>query len=1186
MATTEQTVRNVYDLKQGQRLRGLLPGEVTTLIAVDVLDDDCVEIAYRSDTGISGSRVMFSDEVEELTLIAEELSDVHFNADPNEFRLAAEALRIKNAARFDPYAAVHASNVRPLPHQIRAVYEEFLPRVPLRYLLADDPGAGKTIMAGLYLKELLLRSDLNRAIVVAPGGLVEQWRDELRSKFDLHFQVLTPALIEDANGMNVFELNPHLIVRMDQVSRNPDLLADLENVRWDVAVVDEAHRMSVHAWGKEVKETARFRMGKILSERAHNFLLMTATPHAGKEEDFQQFMRLIDEDRFAGIYRAGVHRSNTKGLMRRMVKEDLLTFEGKPLFPERIASTVSYELSPAEKRLYEDVTEYVRTQMGRARSITESGDKKRGNTIGFALTVLQRRLASSPEAIFQSLRRRRDRLSARLKEVREIRARVELSGPIPLSDLLHSDLPDIPDHDIDSLFDELTDEERFQFEESLETFVDLATASESVADLELEIASLDDLVGEAHRVRLLDEDRKWNELRSILESKVLLSGKDGSPRKIIVFTEHKDTLRYLESKISNLFGTDDAVVTIHGGTPRSARKRAQVEFTENPSTVVLLATDAAGEGLNLQRAHLMVNYDLPWNPNRIEQRFGRIHRIGQEEVCHLWNLVATDTREGEVFTRLLEKIESQSAAYNGNLFNVLGDLKAFGDSNLETLLMEAVLYGDDPERQRERETVIDAGVAKGLAELTRERALHPEMYQEVDLDHVRRRMEQARDRKLQPGYVEAFFIPAFRRLGGSITRKEGRRYEINRVPKRIQQRALLNDRLAPVPNALERVAFDVKQVQVPGMADAALLAPGHPLLESVLDLTIADLAHTLSEGAVFIDRRSKQLDTPALLYTVEQRIESGGEPARIVSHHFDYAEVSEGGVVSVAVAPPYLDYESPRPDEAPKIRRILNLPLVKTRHDREVKTWAYREGLIPRKREIQERLDEENSRAAIQVKQRLTAEINYWEGQYTDLLDAERSGKPGKIKSETALARARAYEEQLKERLTALQDQTSLKALPATIRGVALVIPSRLLEDEYSAHTHHHARETEEVDQRAVAAAMRAERSLGRIPTEMPHNNPGYDIRSETPSGEVYFIEVKGRIEGGDTFTVTQGEIAEAQTQGDRHRLALVRVSPEGPDRDQIVYVGRAFDHMRVADTTRSVNEKWATYWRRGSVPF
>lgn len=395
-------------LRSGQRLRGLVPGQAVTLIAVDPIDAGLVEVFYRDDAGRSGARTITEADADRFEAVSDLDAAPPFDGDPDDFRLAAEALRIKYAALYDPMAAVNSSDVDPLPHQIRAVYEELLPRIPLRFLLADDPGAGKTIMAGLYLKELILRSDCERAVIVAPGGLVEQWREELSQKFDLHFEVFSRQMVDDAEGRNVFAQHPYLIVRMDQVSRSEDLLEQLSDVTWDVAIVDEAHRMSAHysSWAGEVDETKRFRLGRLLSETAHNFLLMTATPHAGKEEDFQLFMSLLDRDRFEGQFRQGVHRTDTHGLMRRMVKEDLLTFEGKPLFPERRAYTVEYELSPAERDLYEEVTTYVRTEMGRAERIAAEGDKKRGNNVGFALTVLQRRLASSPEAILRSLERR------------------------------------------------------------------------------------------------------------------------------------------------------------------------------------------------------------------------------------------------------------------------------------------------------------------------------------------------------------------------------------------------------------------------------------------------------------------------------------------------------------------------------------------------------------------------------------------------------------------------------------------------------------------------------------------------------------------------------------------------------------------------------------------------------------
>ncbi len=364
--------------------------------------------------------------------------------------------------------AVTTSDIRPLPHQLRAVYGELLPRTPLRFLLADDPGAGKTIMAGLYIKELILREDVKRCLVVAPGGLVDQWQDELYLKFGLAFEILTPQFSETVFGASSFEQHPLLIARMDQLARNEALRAELAKSAWDLVVVDEAHRMGAHYFGGKLEKTKRFQLGELLGEIARHLLLMTATPHSGKEEDFQLFLTLLDRDRFEGRYRAKVHAADTSGLMRRMVKEDLLSFEGKPLFPERIAETVPYELTELEQDLYEQVTTYVREGMNRAAKL----DGKRRNTVGFALTVLQRRLASGPEAIYRSLERRADRLERRKQEVLAGGAVSEPSAADAIGEL-------------DALDDEeLSAEELEQIEDEL---VDAATAARTVVELNAEL---------------------------------------------------------------------------------------------------------------------------------------------------------------------------------------------------------------------------------------------------------------------------------------------------------------------------------------------------------------------------------------------------------------------------------------------------------------------------------------------------------------------------------------------------------------------------------------------------------------------------------------------------------------------------------------------------------------------------
>src|SRR3954454_16389317 len=659
------------DLQPGLRLAGVIPGQTVSVIAVQPHGLDAIELTYKTAEGQLGQRVLGRDAEPKLAIARAEARPL--DAVAADFRLVAECQRIKLAGLSDPMFAVTTSDVQPLPHQLRAVYGALLPRTPLRFLLADDPGAGKTIMAGLYVKELILREDVKRCLIVAPGGLVDQWQDELYLKFGLAFEILTRQFGETAFGASAFEQHPLLIARMDQLARNDALQAELTTSEWDLVIVDEAHRMGAHYFGGKLEKTKRFLLGEQLGEIARHLLLMTATPHSGKEDDFQLFLTLLDRDRFEGKYQAKVHAADTSGVMRRMVKEDLLTFDGKPLFPERIAETVPYELTELEQDLYEQVTTYVREGMNRAEKL----DGKRRNTVGFALTVLQRRLASSPEAIYRSLERRAARLERRKQEI--------LDGST-IGEPKAVDV--IGDDEFDD--DEFSAEELENIEDEL---VDAATAARTVEELDAELLDLRDLIKAAARVRASDTDRKWSELRTILEDNTLATPAAGDERrKLIVFTEHRDTLEYLVRRIGSLLGRPEAIKAIHGGVRRAERRQVTEEFASNPRVQVLLATDAAGEGLNLQVAHLMVNYDLPWNPNRIEQRFGRIHRIGQQEVCRLWNLVADNTREAEVFLRLLEKMDERRAAYGGKLFDVLGN--AFAETPLRTLLIEAIRHGD------------------------------------------------------------------------------------------------------------------------------------------------------------------------------------------------------------------------------------------------------------------------------------------------------------------------------------------------------------------------------------------------------------------------------------------------------------------------------------------------------------
>lgn len=397
------------DIVEGCRIKGIAGNDAVTIVATRQRGD-CLEVTYKTSQGITDATLLYRDDESDLEL------EIHtpwtFDTDGNTLRLVLEAYRINLAHIFDPYLAVHTSSVEPLPHQISAVYQEMLPRLPLRFILADDPGAGKTIMTGLLIKELMARGALERCLIVSPGSLTDNWQEELHQKFNLHFEILTQDKIRAAASGNVFSEVNFCIARLDKLARDDELQAQLKASEWDLVVCDEAHKMSASYSGGEVNYTKRFRLGQLLSEIARNFLLLTATPHNGKQADFELFLSLIDQDRFEGASRSHEKINDVSDVMRRLVKEELLKFDGRPLFPERDASTINYHLSAQEAALYELVTSYVKTEFNRAEKLQDN----RRRTVGFALTVLQRRLASSPEAIYQSLRRRLDRLNALLEE--------------------------------------------------------------------------------------------------------------------------------------------------------------------------------------------------------------------------------------------------------------------------------------------------------------------------------------------------------------------------------------------------------------------------------------------------------------------------------------------------------------------------------------------------------------------------------------------------------------------------------------------------------------------------------------------------------------------------------------------------------------------------------------------------
>jgi len=1125
------------DLTRGASIKGILPDCLVTVVDVKWHGSAVVELTYKDPSGRLGSELLYRDREATIEIVSAG-APWSFDGDGGMLRLVSEAYRIRLAYLFDPYLALHTSQVEPLPHQITAVYGEMLARQPLRFLLADDPGAGKTIMAGLLIKELLVRGDLRRCMVVAPGNLVEQWQDELYRKFQLPFEILTNDKLESARTGNWFQENPLVICRLDKLSRDESVQAKLSVTDWDLVVCDEAHKMSASFFSGEVKETKRYKLGRLLSGITRHFLLLTATPHNGKEEDFQLFMALIDGDRFEGRFRDGVHVTDASDLMRRLVKEQMLKFDGHPLFPERLAYTVRYKLSDLEAQLYERVTNYVRDEFNRADALDNEGRK---GTVGFALTILQRRLASSPEAIYQSLRRRKERLEKRLREEKLLKRGADARIETP------SDLPGLTSDDVEDL-DDAPDAEVEQTEDRV---VDQATAASTIAELEAEIAILDDLQKLAYKVRHSGTDKKWEELSNLLQSNTEMFDAQGHRLKLVVFTEHRDTLNYLAEQIRKVLGRPEALVTIHGAMGREERRNAQESFTQDKQVQILVATDAAGEGINLQRAHLMVNYDLPWNPNRLEQRFGRIHRIGQTEVCHLWNLVAEETREGDVFVRLFEKLEEQRRTLGGGVFDILG--KMFRDQSLRQLLIEAIRYGNRPEvRARLFTTVDNLADQKRCRELLEERALARDSMSASRVREIREEMERAEARRLQPHFISSFFLEAFRLLGGSIHEREPKRYEISHVPALIRNRDRIIGTGEAVLSRYERITFERELINPMGQVLAEFICPGHPLLDATTDLILERYRDLLKRGATLVAPDDSREELRALFYLEhsiqDARTDRSGS-RRVVSRRMQFIEIDANGNVRNAGYAPYLDYRAITPEEKALIAPSLEPDWLKKDLEGKVLEYAV-ENVVPQHfDEVRTRKEELVEKTMAAVKDRLTKEITYWDHRAEELKAQELAGRTPRLNSGKARQRADDLQARLQKRLEELEQERRLSPMPPIVIGGALVVPAGLiarLRGERHTEPTQFALERERVMQLAMTAVIEAERRLGFSPRDVSAQNLGYDVESEVSAdGRLRFIEVKGRATGADTVTVTKNEILTGLNKPDDFILALVEVDGE-----------------------------------------
>jgi hypothetical protein len=857
-------------------------------------------------------------------------------------------------------------------------------------------------------------------------------------------------------------------------------------------------------------------------------------------------MSLVDRDRFEFVNSDSFESRHDLGindfsdLMRRLLKEELLKFDGTPLFPERRAYTVNYSLSDQEMELYNDVTNYVQQEFNRADQLS---DRRRVASVGFALTILQRRLASSPEAIYQSIKRRRARLEERLTEERKNINYSHASRKLP--DDIHPELYD----------DELPSEE-LEYEE--DKIIDEATASTNRAELEAEIQSLKILEDKASQVRQSQVDKKWEELSNIIQNEKNMFTLEQLREKLIIFTEHKDTLNYLTNKIRTLLGDPSAVVNIHGGMNMRERKRAEALFKNDKSTYILIATDAAGEGINLQRAHLMVNYDLPWNPNRLEQRFGRIHRIGQLEVCHLWNLVASETREGMVFNMLLRKLETEKEALGGKVFDILGTIN-FDDRPLRDLLIEAVRYGNDPEiKKRLTQVVSETLDHSNLIKILEQNALVKDVMDENRVFKIREEMERLEAHKIQPCYVMSFFQKAIKELNGTMHKREQERFEITHVPAILRERYRAYGYKKPILSRYERICFEKKYQNVPDKPLAEFIGPGHPLLDTLVDAIFAQYYHTLKEGTILINENDFSSTPKVLSYVetslVDETLNKDGTQ-RLVSKKVHFVAVGENGATKEDGYAPYLDYREPSEKELELIKKyIQDKDFLSSNFETLVENFTITE-IIPKHLEDTKKLRLEFiEKTENAVNERLTLEVRYWDSQKVFLENAERAGHPNpNLSSAVAKKRADDLNSRYVNRMAELKKQKNISSLPPAIVGCSLVIPQGLLdelagslketEDEFASYE-----ERKKIEKIAMDAVMKIEASLGYSPKDVHTLNLGYDIESRVPeqlssSGAVLrFIEVKGRKFDQNTITLSINEIQTALNKPEDYILAIIKI--------------------------------------------
>jgi superfamily II DNA or RNA helicase len=1084
-------------LREGQILTGSLFSEPMRVETVR---------ANGPDTWVAGLVGTQSERFRKVTLTRSDLEHLTildarqtYDGDGRVLRLGLQAYSLGIAYEFDPYFGLSISRVDPLPHQLEAVYDYLLKLARVRFLLADDAGAGKTIMAGLLIRELELRGLAERILIVCPANLSFQWQRELKEKFDAKFLVLKGGDIRDQFGVNQWLEQKKIITSLDLAKRK-EILPGLRQVHWDLVIVDEAHRMSA---ADESHKSLRYKLGELLRDTSDHLLLLTATPHKGDPENFSLFLQLLDADAYADIrsIRQAMERRRAPFYLRR-TKEAMVYFpERQPdgtwvarrIFTKRIPHTVTFELDGDEFELYRDVTRFVKQQSAKAAA---QGDDPRARAVGFLMSLYQRRLASSTYAMRHSLENRARRLEDGLKRAQEL---ARLAPP---------DLPD-PEE-----LEEMEEAERERLEEQLEA----VTLAANARQIQEEIQELKALADQAQRVENSGAEAKLSKLKELLQQEGFFDHPD---KRLLIFTEFKDTLDYL---VERLKSWGFRVGAIHGGMKPGSRDEpgtrlfAEQQFREG-AIQVLVATEAAGEGINLQVCNILFNYDIPWNPNRLEQRMGRIHRYGQRNDCLIFNFVATNTIEGRVLQRLLEKLqEIRDALDDDAVFNVVGEVLPsahvervlrdyyagrLGEADLEEKLLRNV---DEREFRR-----ICQNALEGLAS------------KKLNLEMLIERRARAQERRVVPETIARFIREAaeFVPLTLKTLPRLPHTFEPGRTP--LVLRRYESDstwKLPPLAAKYPRCSTDRETAETHNLE---WVTPGHPLFEAIRRHAYEKALPVFGKGATFY---SLQHDAPARIDFYRARVVDG--LGQVIHERLFAVEISNDGKPSLCEPNMLGNFTPAAPPET--------LPVVATLP--ESSAWLYEHALVPFLEETRKDRLTEVERISAHVELSLTELLQRADEEIGRAQEAVDRGEQG---AEGRLAQAEARHAELlqrrERRRKELAQQRSLTLQGVERMASVLVLP----HPEREAPEVSRLQPNPETEATAMRVVMEYERSQGRQVYDVHEKNLGYDLTSlDLNSGELRLIEVKGLAEATGPILLTPNERRVAEDRRDCYWLYVV----------------------------------------------